>query len=270
MKPEIYEGLWLECEGDGTDYVPADFVSLPPWFKPGDSLSNEFDAQTTQRHKVEVLKILSDVAKYVENHKALRSITLRQGFGARFSAPGYLDCTRWSFYETESEAREALFQEWWQDAEDIDIAEQSPTASFTLDKGFQYLLERFDGPYTFDDIPIVNVGAESGRSWLVQDVDQVDAFWIVEAKTADGAIEAFLASDNHPDHLAIDSAQYAEYGIREGAFKDEFILGDDVRFVDDVFYDVSGLSVYGRLKQRVPFPCTYHFADFGDVRPETL
>jgi hypothetical protein len=31
-----------------------------------------------------------------------------KGFGARLSAPGYLDCTEWSVYGTEQEAREAL------------------------------------------------------------------------------------------------------------------------------------------------------------------
>jgi hypothetical protein len=31
-----------------------------------------------------------------------------QGYGARLSAPGYLDCTDWNVYDTEQEAREVL------------------------------------------------------------------------------------------------------------------------------------------------------------------
>jgi hypothetical protein len=31
-----------------------------------------------------------------------------KGFGARLSAPGYLDCTEWTVFDTEDEAREYL------------------------------------------------------------------------------------------------------------------------------------------------------------------
>lgn len=33
------------------------------------------------------------------------SVTLRTGFGARLSAPGYLDCTEWTVFDTEAAAR---------------------------------------------------------------------------------------------------------------------------------------------------------------------
>lgn len=32
------------------------------------------------------------------------------GFGARLSAPGYLDCTEWSVFDTEEEARQYLVE----------------------------------------------------------------------------------------------------------------------------------------------------------------
>jgi hypothetical protein len=36
----------------------------------------------------------------------------KSGYGARLHAPGYLDCTEWSVFDTEDEAREHLFETW--------------------------------------------------------------------------------------------------------------------------------------------------------------
>ena len=41
-----------------------------------------------------------------------------KGYGARLSAPGYLDCTEWSVFETEEEAREYLEENYPEDDED--------------------------------------------------------------------------------------------------------------------------------------------------------
>jgi hypothetical protein len=41
-----------------------------------------------------------------------------KGYGARLSAPGYLDCTEWSVFETEEEAREYLEEMYPEDEED--------------------------------------------------------------------------------------------------------------------------------------------------------
>jgi hypothetical protein len=43
----------------------------------------------------------------------------REGFGARLSAPGYLDCTEWSVFDTEKEAWDYL-EESYGDDESID------------------------------------------------------------------------------------------------------------------------------------------------------
>ena len=40
------------------------------------------------------------------------------GYGARLSAPGYLDCTEWAVFETEDEAREYLEEMYPDDEED--------------------------------------------------------------------------------------------------------------------------------------------------------
>jgi hypothetical protein len=40
-----------------------------------------------------------------------------KGYGARLSAPGYLDCTEWSVFDTEREAREYLDEYYPEDEE---------------------------------------------------------------------------------------------------------------------------------------------------------
>jgi hypothetical protein len=40
--------------------------------------------------------------------KEIYSVQREVGYGARLSAPGYLDCTEWSVFDTEQEAREYL------------------------------------------------------------------------------------------------------------------------------------------------------------------
>jgi hypothetical protein len=41
-----------------------------------------------------------------------------KGYGARLSAPGYLDCTEWTVFDTEDEAREYLEEMYPDDEED--------------------------------------------------------------------------------------------------------------------------------------------------------
>jgi hypothetical protein len=45
------------------------------------------------------------------------SSTPREGFGARLSAPGYLDCTEWSVFDTEQEAWDYLEEMYGDDDE---------------------------------------------------------------------------------------------------------------------------------------------------------
>jgi hypothetical protein len=44
-------------------------------------------------------------------------VTTRHGFGARMSAPGYMDCTEWCVFDTEREA-EAYLAEYYEDDEE--------------------------------------------------------------------------------------------------------------------------------------------------------
>lgn len=85
MQREIEFGDWYEIDTrNGITVIPADIVG---------------DAPTA----AEVLQYL-DVFRESDVYK----ITKRTGFGARLSAPGYLDCTEWSVFDTEKEAAEYL------------------------------------------------------------------------------------------------------------------------------------------------------------------
>lgn len=56
--------------------------------------------------------ILDKVSDYYEGvREAVWSVKLVDGFGVRSSAPGYMDQTEWSVYESEEEAREAFQEE---------------------------------------------------------------------------------------------------------------------------------------------------------------
>lgn len=82
MKPEIAHFTMLTIDGahGSTNYVPADLVSPNP--------------------------TLADLADYCEElPDSLDTLQRINGYWARFSAPGYLDCTDWCGpYNTEANA----------------------------------------------------------------------------------------------------------------------------------------------------------------------
>src|SRR3990167_7136033 len=101
MQPEItvkMDGGQIETGDNGTCYLPGDVVTMPGWLKPGVSVDiNDaliFDA------------LVSLVSDYVPVHD-IQGIEACNGYFARLSAPGYLDCTDWVCYSTFREARAA-------------------------------------------------------------------------------------------------------------------------------------------------------------------
>ena len=48
----------------------------------------------------------TDLLQYLDVHKIdqIYSAEVREGFGARLSAPGYMDCTEWAVFDTEAGA----------------------------------------------------------------------------------------------------------------------------------------------------------------------
>jgi hypothetical protein len=84
--------LWWEVETThGTEFLPVESIGK----EPADS-----DAFADYRE--------GDVLSWEQ----------REGFGARLSAPGYLDCTEWSVFDTEKEAQEYLDEYYPEDEED--------------------------------------------------------------------------------------------------------------------------------------------------------
>lgn len=101
MVPEYTEGLWWEVETKyGGQIVPADLVGVPEEFKEGATVDCE---------AIVFAELVSDLAEYIEGPpEGVREITLKRGVGARLQAPGYMDCTDWSVFDTEEEAKEHI------------------------------------------------------------------------------------------------------------------------------------------------------------------
>jgi hypothetical protein len=94
MEKEIYKGkAWLVETTDGTEVIPDDVVTMPDFVGESDEEQSE------------ALKILQP---YCEGGIIEVPDCAVGGYLARMSAPGYLDCTPWSLYETEHEAETEL------------------------------------------------------------------------------------------------------------------------------------------------------------------
>jgi hypothetical protein len=87
LEPEIVFGKWIEVDGNqGTEFIDADLVG---------------EIESYQGPAIPVPAELSD---YCEN-RTVTEIKVIEGWGARFSASGYMDCTPWCVFETEKEAQ---------------------------------------------------------------------------------------------------------------------------------------------------------------------
>lgn len=89
MERQIVFGDWYECEtNNGTCYVPSDLCEGTP----------------------------EGVLMYCEAREVYE-VMPRKGFGARLSAPGYMDRTEWSVFDTEEEAEAYLEEMYGEDEE---------------------------------------------------------------------------------------------------------------------------------------------------------
>jgi hypothetical protein len=92
------EQAWIEVETThGTEFIDA--VSL------GLNLRDSQTATHPLTDKVRELAI-SKLSDYCEG--TIQEWKTIQGFGARMSAPGYMDCTEWSVFDSEVEANAYL------------------------------------------------------------------------------------------------------------------------------------------------------------------
>ena len=93
MEPEIVFGQWVEIEGEiGTEFIDADLIG---------------DIEPYQGPSIPVPEAIAD---YCEN-RTVTEVKIVDGFGARFSAPGYLDRTEWAVFQTEAEAEAYLAEQ---------------------------------------------------------------------------------------------------------------------------------------------------------------
>lgn len=102
MGVETIEGTWYEVEHDHTDYVPADLIGeIDGLDKDGDEVEADELGEDARG------ELWAAVKDYIECRRPDRLVRVirREGWGARFSAPGYMDATEWvGVYDTEEEA----------------------------------------------------------------------------------------------------------------------------------------------------------------------
>jgi hypothetical protein len=98
MEPKIEYGPYLEIETpDGTWFLPADVAGL-----------------TTDPAAVrDYVESMSDPADW--------TVTIKTGWIGRLTAPGYMDCTDWSAYDSEQEAIDNLTDDDDGDADADDV-----------------------------------------------------------------------------------------------------------------------------------------------------
>jgi hypothetical protein len=98
----IYKGDFYLVDGrNGTDMVPADLVDID--IPVGCEIRND-DPETADVFADAVAKLRD----FVESPRGIQSIERHEGFYGRYSAPGYMDATDWSWGATEDEVREEL------------------------------------------------------------------------------------------------------------------------------------------------------------------
>jgi len=109
MQPVVQFGEWYELETEmGTEVVPGDLVG---------SVDPDDD----------VMELFGD---YIEGDD-IYEVQLTKGYGARLSAPGYLDATEWTVFDTEQEAWDFL-------EEMYDVTPRKESQAVTLDPpGYQ-------------------------------------------------------------------------------------------------------------------------------------
>lgn len=106
MQPEIttkQRGWRVETRDNGTCFVPGDVYGVPDWLAYGVPLAPEFSHPCGD--VFEMLRM--GIVDYLPA-TCVESIEVCEGYFARLTAPGYMDCTEWTCYKTHREARDAL------------------------------------------------------------------------------------------------------------------------------------------------------------------
>ena len=114
MKPQIEFGEWLEVDGAcGIEAVPADLIGGLSWMK----YDVDYDTDCMEEDS-DLRRIVEALEDFIEsNIDDVTSIQLVEGYGARLSAPGYMDATAWTVFKTRDDAEEFLREEYEVDEE---------------------------------------------------------------------------------------------------------------------------------------------------------
>ena len=119
MKPQIEFGEWLLCDGlCGFEAVPADLIGGVSWMTP--DVDYDTDCMEEDSNLRNVLDALEDFIE--SNIDDVTSVQLVEGYGARLSAPGYMDSTSWTVFKTREDAEEFLREEY--DVEEEETEEE--------------------------------------------------------------------------------------------------------------------------------------------------
>lgn len=109
MQPQVTRlQNWLRVETThGTEWVDSASLSL---------FVRESETKTHPMSEQERAETVKTIQPYTEGTPL--SWENVKGFGARLSAPGYIDCTEWTVFDTEDEAREYLAETYPEDDAD--------------------------------------------------------------------------------------------------------------------------------------------------------
>ena len=112
MRPRFTNEIeWLEIDGtEGIAFIPSDIISSVDWA----TLTDEDSDEETLRR----------IAQGWYNGKVW-GVSTTKGFGARLSAPGYMDATDWTVFPTLDEAKSHLVDMY---GNDIELDEESNEA----------------------------------------------------------------------------------------------------------------------------------------------
>jgi len=91
MQRQVLFGLWVQVDTEiGTEILDADVMLNTHRVKEGDVIPFE------------------DIKDYCEGKTPESDVEIVRGYGARLSAPGYMDCTSWTFFEEKKDAEDHL------------------------------------------------------------------------------------------------------------------------------------------------------------------
>jgi len=100
---------WLEIDGaSGVEFTPIEYAD-------GAAIQTARDLDNGEDVDDEDIQ---DFIGSVYSCGKVYSATIRMGFGARLSAPGYLDCTEWGIFDTAAEAEEYLSETYPEDEDE--------------------------------------------------------------------------------------------------------------------------------------------------------